>query len=225
GSNFHFEYIEYRTPKSNLSVPLCTLRLIGRELSCKASGEKIAHETTLAILHKLSSYTWKAKAVLTLAALALEFGDICLLAQLYPSDPLANQLATLKRVPVFVKPTQLQKRRQALLELTSLIKTTMEVIAIFDEFEKLSLYDSKDIPGLSKALDHMPVDVYWAILTIAACATKVTILMSDEPDKPHDLSSYTQKINYILNRLTVRLTVCRRELGLPYKVIHMNMHH
>lgn len=56
----------------------------------------------------------------------------------------------------------------------------MQVIAIFDEFEKLSLHDPKDIPGLSAAIEHMPVDVYWAILTIAACATKVTILISDE---------------------------------------------
>ena len=83
-------------------------------------------------------------------------------------------------MPILIKPSELQKRRQAILELNYLIKTTMRVIAIFDEFEKLSFYDPKDIPGLSPSMDHLPVDVYWAILTIAACATKVTILISDE---------------------------------------------
>ena len=150
------------------------------QLSCKPPGEKVAHETTLSILNKLSTYKWEAKAVLTLGAFAIEYGDFWHLAQLYQSDQLAKQLAILKRVPVLIKPSELQKRRQAVLELNSLINTTMQVIAIFDEFEKLSYQDTKDIPGLSPALDHLPVDVYWAILTIAACATKLSILISDE---------------------------------------------
>ena len=150
------------------------------QLSCKAPGEEIAHRTTLEILNKLSCYSWEAKAVLTLAAFAFEFGDFWLIAQLYQSDQLARQLAILKRVPVLIRPFELQKRRQAILELSILIKITMRVIAIFDEFEKLSAFDQKDIPGLAPALDHMPVDVYWAILTITACATKLSILLSDE---------------------------------------------
>ena len=91
----------------------------------------------------------------------MEFGDFWLLAHHQQSDRLAKSLATLKRVSVLVKPAEIQKRRQAVLELNNLIKTTMQVIAIFDEFEKLSLkYDSKDVPGLTIALDHLPADVY-----------------------------------------------------------------
>ncbi|PON78093.1 Sieve element occlusion [Trema orientale] len=213
GSHVHVENTEERSPKPNFSVPLCTLKSINSELSCKAPGEEIAHKTTLAILNKLSSYSWEAKAVLALAAFAFEFGDFWLIAQLYQSDQLARQLAVLKRVPVLLKPSELQKRRQAVLELSNLIQITTRVIAIFDEFEKLSAYDHKDIPGLSTALDHMPVDVYWAILTITACATKLTILISDEPDKPHDLAPYAQKISFILNQLNMQLTVCRRQLA------------
>ncbi|GMN74180.1 hypothetical protein TIFTF001_052329 [Ficus carica] len=88
----------------------------------------------------------------------MEFGDFWLLAHHQQSDQLAKSLATLKRVSVLVKPAEIQKRRQEVLELNNLIKTTMQVIAIFDEFEKLSLnYNLKDVPGLTIALDLLPV--------------------------------------------------------------------
>ncbi|XP_062102803.1 protein SIEVE ELEMENT OCCLUSION B-like [Humulus lupulus] len=213
GSQVHVENVEEGThAKANFNVPLCTLKSINSEICCNAPGEETAHKTTLAILNKLSNYSWEAKAVLALAALALEFGDFWLLAQLYQSDPLAKQLAILKRVPTLINPSELPKRRQAILEVSNLIKTTMRVIAMFNEFEKLSVYDHKDIPCLTTVFDHLPVDVYWSILTITACATKVSILISEEPDRPHDLAPYAQKIHYILNQLVMQLTICRRQL-------------
>ncbi|KAL5542127.1 hypothetical protein UlMin_009837 [Ulmus minor] len=213
GTNVHVDNIEdISNPKSNFSVPLCTLKSIGCELSCKAPGEDVAHKTTLAILNKLSDHTWEAKGVLTLAAFALEFGDFWLLANQQKSDQLAKSLGILKRVPVLLKPSELHKRRQAIIELNSLIKTTMNVIKILDGYEKLSVYDPKDIPDLASAMDRVAIDVYWAIVTIIACSTKITILTSDEPDKPFDLSPYSQKIHFVYNNLNMRLTVCRRQL-------------
>ncbi|KAL5542119.1 hypothetical protein UlMin_009829 [Ulmus minor] len=214
GSQVHVDNIEeFTTPKGNLNVPLCTLKKIGCELSCKAPSEEVAHKTTLAILNKLSTYTWEAKGVLALGAFALEFGDFWLLAQLQKTDQLAKSLGILKRVPNLLKPSELPKRRQAVLELSNLIKTTMHVIKILDEFEKLSSYDPKDVPALASANDHIPVDVYWAIVAIVAVSTKITILTSDEPDKPYDLSPYAQKIHFILNNLNMKLTICRTQLA------------
>ncbi|KAF3456891.1 hypothetical protein FNV43_RR01545 [Rhamnella rubrinervis] len=212
GSQVHVENIVEKTPNANFSVPLCTLKQIGGELSCKAPGEDVAHKTTLDILNKLSNYSWEAKAVLTLAAFTLEYGEFWFLSQLQHSDPLARSLAILKRVPILTAPAELQKRRQAVVELNNIIKTTMHAIGIFDEFEKLSAYDPKDIPELSDAIEHMPVDVYWSILTIVAVSTKLTILTSDEPDKPFDLFPYTQKIHYILNKLNNHLNICKKQL-------------
>ncbi|KAF4365764.1 hypothetical protein F8388_003433 [Cannabis sativa] len=212
GVHVHVENIEEKFSKANLNVPLCTLKAINNELCCKAPNEETAHKTVVEILKKLSNYSWEAKAVLVLAAFAFEFGDFWLIAHLYNSDPLAKQLGVLKRVPTLIKTPELVKRRQAILELSSLINVTMRVIAIFDEFEKLSAYDIKDIPGLSIALDHMPVDVYWSILSIAACSTKLNILISDQPDRAFDLAPYTQKISFVLNQLTMQLNVCRRQL-------------
>ncbi|GMN25088.1 hypothetical protein TIFTF001_040665 [Ficus carica] len=212
GSNVHVDNVDEKYPKIDLNVPLCTIKSVGSELSCKPPGEEIAHKTALSILQKLSTYTWEAKSVLTLAAFASDFGEFWHLASLYNSDHLAKQLAILKKVPQLIKPVELQKRRLAILEVSNLIKTVVRVISIFDEFEKLSANDPKDIPELPAALNHLPVDVYWTIVTIAAISTKISILLSDEPDKPHDLAPYSQKIHYVLNKLNLHLTISRKQL-------------
>ncbi|CAL8989839.1 unnamed protein product [Prunus brigantina] len=211
GTQVHEENIEEKPLKANYSTPLCILKSIASEMQCKPPGEKVAHETALAILNKLSNYSWEAKAVLTLAAFAMEYGEFWLLAQAQESDRLAKSISILKRVPFLLKPSNLQKRRQAVLELNNLIKVTMQVIGIFDQFEKLSSYDPKDVPELALAMEHIPVDAYWAILTLVACATKVTILTSDE-DKEHDLVPYAQKIHFILNKLNMQLKICTKQV-------------
>ena len=148
-------------------------------MSCKPPGEEIAHKTTLAILNKLSHYSWDAKAVLTLAAFALEYGEFWLLSQLQPTDLLAKSVAVLKRVPVLTKPAAMQKHRQAIIELNNLIKATLQVIEVIFELEKLTVYDSKDVPELAVAIEQIPIDVYWAIITVVAIVSQIDALTTD----------------------------------------------
>ncbi|BBG92653.1 hypothetical protein Prudu_000452 [Prunus dulcis] len=179
GTQVHVDTIDEKPPKASFSSPLCTLKSIGCEMSCKPPGEEISHKSTLAILNKVSNYSWESKAVLALAAFALEYGEFWLLAKIHQSDLLAKSVAILKRVPVLLRPADLQKRRQAVVELNVLIKTTLQVIECIFELEKLSTYDPKDVPALAIAMDHIPVDVYWSIITIVACATKITLLTKE----------------------------------------------
>ncbi|TQE00770.1 hypothetical protein C1H46_013565 [Malus baccata] len=60
-------------------------------------------------------------------------------------------------------------------------------------------------------MDHIPVDVYWAIVTVVACATKISILTNNE-DKEHDLAPFAQTIHYVLNKLKIQLIVCRKQI-------------
>lgn len=99
-------------------------------MSCKSPRDEIGHKTTLAILNKLSNYEWNAKAVLTLAAFALEYSEFWLLAQYQQSDPLAKSVAILKRVPVLTRQAALQKYRQAIVEVNDLVKATLQVIEV-----------------------------------------------------------------------------------------------
>ena len=149
-------------------------------MTCKAPGEEFAHKTTMSILNKLSSYSWDAKAVLTLAAFAMDYGDFWLLAQIHSSDQLAKSVGILKRVPAISMRPGIQKHKKAIVELNNLIKVALEVIECIFELEKLSIYGTKDVPALAPAIDRIPVDVYWAIITIVACTTHMCCLINDE---------------------------------------------
>ncbi|KAL5542113.1 hypothetical protein UlMin_009823 [Ulmus minor] len=210
GTQVHVEQIEDETLKA--IVPLCKLKKIGSEMCCKAPSEEIVHKSTMSILNNLSSYSWEAKAVLTLAAFALEYGDFWLLATLHHSDQLAKSLAILKRLPHLIEPPELQKRRKYVLELNNLIKDVLQVVEIIFEFEKLSaIYGSKDVPALAVAVKHIAVDVYWAILAVVACGIKISLLTSDEY-QAQDLSPYSQKIHYTISKYKIQLTVCRKQI-------------
>ncbi|KAI4345743.1 hypothetical protein L6164_012842 [Bauhinia variegata] len=211
GSQASLEHLDDKIAQASFTSPLCTLKQISSELSCKPPGEEIAHKTTLAILNKLSSYSWDAKAVLTLAAFALEYGEFWLLTQLQPTDLLAKSLAVLKRVPVLTKPAALQKHRQAIVELNSLIKSTLQVIELIFELEKLTVYDTKDVPALTPAIEQIPVDVYWAIITIAAIVTQIDALTTNSEHK-QDLSHFGQKINITLSKLRKQITLSKQQI-------------
>ncbi|XP_054794691.1 protein SIEVE ELEMENT OCCLUSION B-like [Prosopis cineraria] len=211
GSQVSLEHIDDKSTQANFSSPLCTLRQISSEMQCKPPGEQVAHKTTMAILNKLSHYEWDAKAVLTLAAFAMEYGELWLLAQLQPTDLLAKSVAMLKRVPVLTKPASLQKHRQAIVELNSLIKSTLLVIELIFELEQLSSYDTKDVPALVTATENIPLDVYWAIITIVAIVTQLDCLTT-ESEHRQELSHYGQKINIILSKLRNQISQCRQQI-------------
>ncbi|GLT81385.1 hypothetical protein SLA2020_527740 [Shorea laevis] len=211
GTQGTVEHLEEKTPKATFSAPLCTLKSISCEMQCKGTGEETAYKTTLSILNKLSNYSWDAKAVLTLAAFALDYGEFWLLAQSQSTDQLAKSVGTLKRVSVLLKRPTLQKHRQALIELNTVIKSTLEVIECIFELEKLSNYDTKDVPALSTGMDHIPVDVFWAIVTVVASTTQLCCLTSDD-DKKQELSQFSQKLNVILTKLRRQITICRQQI-------------
>ncbi|KAK7391679.1 hypothetical protein VNO78_20098 [Psophocarpus tetragonolobus] len=211
GSKASLEQVEDKIPQANFNSPLCTLKQISSEMACKVPGEENAHKTTMTILVMLSNYEWDAKAVLTMAAFAMEYGEFWLLAQQQPTDPMAKSVAFLKGVPMLTKPAALQKHRHAITELNNLVKTTLLVIELIFELEKLTTFDTKDVPALLPAIQQIPVDVYWAIITIVAIVTQIEYLTTESGNKT-DLSHYAQKINIILNKLRKQIILCRQEI-------------
>lgn len=143
-------------------------------MDCKAPGVVNAHEMTLSILHMLSNYSWDARAVMTLAAFALGFGEFWILMRIHSSNQLANSLAFLKRLPVLAEHPGLQKHKQALAELINLNKAALEVIRCIFELEKLPNYGTENVPALSKTLEHIPVYVYWVVRTVVGCSAQMS---------------------------------------------------
>ncbi len=142
------------------------------------------HNKALSILKMLSGYSWDAKAVLTLASFALDYGESCVLAQSQSSqseDDLAKSVRTLKQTPVLLNATQLQKHKQDFVDLNKVIKETLEVTQCIFELVKQSNYDTNDVADLETVLmGHIEVDVYWAIVTIVAITTQLSYLIRDE---------------------------------------------
>ncbi|KAG6668730.1 hypothetical protein CIPAW_01G191900 [Carya illinoinensis] len=209
---FTVAHLDEKIPKASFSPPLCTLKSISCEMQCKDPSEEVANETTQSILKKLSNYSWVAKAVLTLAAFALDYGEFSwLLAQNQSSDQLAKSLGTLRRVSILLKGPNLEKHREALIELNIVIKTTLEVIECIFELKKLSNYSTKDVPALSTGVDHIRLDVFWAIITIVASTTQLCCLTSDE-DKKQELSQFCEKLKAIVSQLRWQITISEQQI-------------
>ncbi|MED6220176.1 hypothetical protein PIB30_042316 [Stylosanthes scabra] len=212
GSKSMREQIEDKMPLSNFTSPHCTLKQISFEMCCKAPGEETAHKTTMVILKRLSNYEWHAKAVLTLAAFALDYADFWLLAHHQPTDLLAKSVAVLKRVPLLTRPEHVQKHRQGIIEVNNMVKATLQVVELIFELEKLSSYDTKDVPALLPAREHIPVDVYWAIITVVTIVTQIDCLITNESEQNQELYQYGQKLNFILGRMGKHITLCRHQI-------------
>ncbi|KAE8022598.1 hypothetical protein FH972_008385 [Carpinus fangiana] len=196
---------------ASFSSPLCTLKQISCMMDCKALGVVNTHETTLPILHMLSHYSWGARAVMTLAAFALDFGEFCILMRIHSSNQLANSLAFLKGLPVLAEPPGLQKHKQALADLVSLNKAALEVIRCIFELQKLPNYGTENVPALSKTLDHVPVDVYWVVRTVVGCSAQMIRVTNDEYQSV-DLSSLAHNLDSILNNLKKQLNICKQQI-------------
>lgn len=119
---------------------------------------------------------WDAKVVIALAALAINYGEFWLVAQLYPTNPLARSVALLKQLPdILEHGDSLKPRFEAL---TTLIKAMLDVTKCIVEFKELpSQYITLETPALVTATAHIPTAVYWTIRSIVACASQIMNLI------------------------------------------------
>ncbi|XP_022773670.1 protein SIEVE ELEMENT OCCLUSION B-like [Durio zibethinus] len=186
---------------------------IACELSYKAFGGSDAHATTTAIFNLLSSYTWDAKLVLSLAAFALNYGEFWLLAQIYSTNQLAKSMAILRQLPSLLEHTApLKPRFDAL---NNLIRTMIDVTRCVVEFKELpSMYISQDSPALATAMTHIPTAVYWTIRSMVACATQISSLttMGHEygisTTESWELSTLAHKLKNIYEHLRQQMNFC-----------------
>ena len=150
-------------------------------MACKNPGEETAPKTAMSILKRLEDYSWDAKAVLTLAAFALDYGEFWHLAQSHSLNQLTKSLGILKRVPIVLPRPGIEKYKYAIVQLNNLIRETLNVIeCIFKLEELLAKHDLKDVPTLSTATDSVSVEVFWAIISVVDCMAWMCCLIKDE---------------------------------------------
>lgn len=190
--------------------PLCLLKQLSSEMACKNPGEETAYVTTMSILNTLKDYSWDAKAVLTLAAFALDYGEFWHFAQFYSSDQLTKSMGILKRVPIVLIPQSIEKYRKPIIALNNLIKETLDVIECIFKLEQIfTKLDLNDEPTLSTAKDCISVDVFWAIITIVDCMARMCCLVTDG-DRTQELLPFSVKISTTLHSLKHQIKICEQ---------------
>ncbi|KAL1804509.1 hypothetical protein DCAR_0936160 [Daucus carota subsp. sativus] len=196
-----------------------TINKISCEISCKCSGGGDAHATTVSLFNTLSSYPWDAKVVVALAAFAVIYGEFWLVAQLYPTNPLAKSVAHLKQLPdIMERAESLKPKFEAL---GGLIKAMLDLTKCIVEFKSLpSQYISQDTPEMVTATAHIPIAVYWTIRSIVACASIIMNLIGISHEyiasttEAWELSSLAHKVNNIHSHLSKQLSLCHQHIAM-----------
>ncbi|KAI4317955.1 hypothetical protein L6164_025775 [Bauhinia variegata] len=196
----------------NFTLPCSQIKQIGHQMICHPAHDlNHAHQTTMIILHGLERYNWGAKATITLAAFAVEYGNLLHRAEIQATTgaPIGKLLVQLQNHWLH----GIETKREAFAELNNLVKTVLQVTHSIMELESLSNrgYDKERVPKLFEAIKEIPVDVYWIIITTAVCFAYIGYLKGDSEDKL-ELSLFDQKLSSILTSLTTNVTQIRKEI-------------
>ncbi|KAI4346016.1 hypothetical protein L6164_013099 [Bauhinia variegata] len=132
-------------------------------------------QASIHILQYLSEDSWDDKAVITMGNLALKFVDLLELLLHGPNQSslrLSSSMAALKKNPVSLVGTTIEKFQQALDQLNSLIKITLELIQHICELTLLqdTEYSREDL---------VSVGVYWAILSTVAGYIQISLIIDN----------------------------------------------
>ncbi|KAI3886115.1 hypothetical protein MKX03_029834 [Papaver bracteatum] len=135
-----------------------------------------AHVITLNFLNLLSSYSWDAKVVLTLAALAVNYGEFWLVAKINQTNQLAKSIAILKHLPYILEHSDSLKPRFDALK--NLIKSMMDVTKCVVQFKSLPpQYINPDTSEMSIFIAHTPTAVYWTMRSVVAWDSQIVSLI------------------------------------------------
>ena len=153
-------------------------------MACKALCAEIAHETTISVLNKFSSYYfWGDNAVL--AALEvfplINYKYFLAPAQFHSSRQVIESVEIPIHAPATsLKHLHLQKYKEKIIEFNKMINYVLDFSESVFELKKLSTNDYiKDKPD-SYVMYNISLGVYQIIITVVACITQMCCLASEK---------------------------------------------
>ncbi|XP_004495332.1 protein SIEVE ELEMENT OCCLUSION B-like isoform X2 [Cicer arietinum] len=164
------------------------LKRISCQMITTRGTPECVHLTTMWILQRLKGFSWDAKALITLAAFCLEYGEYWHLYRLQSSETtIGNSLKQLNQVV----------SRTVSYDITDLATFLLEVLRDIIKWSALSAldYNLDEVPSLSEALHEIPLVVYWTLATIVA-STGNLVGISE-----HTLSVYKKKLTEVSKSL------------------------
>ncbi|KAL5068345.1 hypothetical protein RYX36_019232 [Vicia faba] len=163
------------------------LKRISCQMITTRGKAECAHQTTLWILQHLRGFSWDAKALITLAAFCLEYGEFMHLYRIQSSDTLGNSLKQLNQVQFRKVPS----------DITEIVKFLLQVFQHIIQWATWSAmgYDLEEVHSLSDAMQEIPLVVYWTVATIVACSANLVGISE------HVLSDYIKRLSGVVMRL------------------------
>lgn len=185
----HNNLILSGTFKANSNVNQ-TIIPYGMDCKCTCSGGRDVHATIMMLLDTLSSYSWDAKVVLTVAAFIVNYGHEFLLftSSEAKNSALAQSLAFLKQLRDITDHAKFSKAK--IDAITKLIKGIMAVTKYIVELHNLPPESiATDEAPMSNAMAYIPKAAYWTMLSVVICASYIASLSgSEETTELLDLS-------------------------------------
>jgi len=147
------------------------------DCKCTCSGGRDVHATIMMLLDTLSSYSWDAKVVLTVAAFIVNYGHEFLLftSSEAKNSALAQSLAFLKQLRDITDHAKFSKAK--IDAITKLIKGIMAVTKYIVELHNLPPESiATDEAPMSNAMAYIPKAAYWTMLSVVICASYIASL-------------------------------------------------
>ncbi|KAI4317952.1 hypothetical protein L6164_025772 [Bauhinia variegata] len=175
-----------------------------------ARDSEHAQQKTMRILHRLENCNWGTKATITLAAFAVEYGNLLHLAEMkaITDASLGKLLAQLQNHWL----QGIETKREALAELNKLVNMVLQATQQIIKLEEwCNISTAETMKSLAEeAKKDIPVYVYWIIIATVVCSTHIDYLKGDSEDKL-ELSQFDQKLSSVLTNLKATVTQIETE--------------
>lgn len=112
--------------------------------------------------------------MIVLASFVVQYAEYDLVLKLNRNNSLAKIIAMLKQIPEDTGDLSVEIKSK-IETIINLVNVSIEVTRLISKFGNLpSKYISSDAQPYAKALDFVPIAVYWMTRTIVACAAEFT---------------------------------------------------
>ncbi|KAK6134885.1 hypothetical protein DH2020_031369 [Rehmannia glutinosa] len=187
---------------------------IGGILSNCGDGENM-HKTVLDVFNALSSFFWAGKAVIALAAFAVNYGEFWLVKQLQSTNPVAQSLAFLEQLqPEMEQKLMFQNMDTLIKAVLNLTKCICESVDV-----QSNNYLKPDLPELKSMMAKIPEYTYWIIRSIVTCQTQLSNLNAYEYTSS---SIEALNVSILVDKVTGFSDSMRTQLDLCYQQAEEN---
>ncbi|XP_031101414.1 protein SIEVE ELEMENT OCCLUSION B-like [Ipomoea triloba] len=206
------------------------------EMICGSSCHGDAHGITLSLLRLLANYWWDAKVAIAFAAFAQQYGEFGLVVRLYPTDPLAKSVATVKQIPEIMESLESRGAVNAKFrELAKLVDKMLEVTHHIVKFKdvgseekrlklkyRLNLHkelaDSTS-PVTAEQENLIAKASYFTVKAAVTCSLLLLNLIAvgrdyySSTEEDLEISTLTHKLSYLLGDLQRALNQSSQEIS------------